>query len=402
MEARTPTADGTRLAAVRPVSVRIPLALVLTSFEHGGTERQTTELIRRLDRGRFEVHVACFRREGPWLDAVTAAAGPVAEFRLGSFASPGAARQLRRFAAWLRQCRIAVLQAFDLYANVFALPGAWLAGVPVRIGSRRGIVSPTAQRRLLWLQRAGYAAAHRIVANSAAAAAQLRREGVASRRIAVIENGIDLDRFPPAGAVARTTITCVANLRPGKGQDVLLRAAAIAARTHPQLHVQLVGNGPLRGTLEEQTRALGLDGRVSLLGHRDDVAAILQQSGIFVLPSAMEAFPNSVMEAMASGLPVVATDVGGIPELVSHEHTGLLVPSGDERALATALLRLIDDEALASRLGASARASIADRFSFARMLHGFESLYLSELDLRRQRRDPLAAAAPRSTRTPEP
>jgi L-malate glycosyltransferase len=377
--------SGIRLA--QPYGVpTIPVAVVLTSFDRGGTERQMTELVRRLDRTRFEVHVACFRREGPWLGDVTTAAASVAEFRLGSLASPGACRQVWRMAAWLQERRVTVLQACDVYANIVALPAAALARVPVRVGSRRGIVSPTSQKGLLLLQRAGYATAHRIVANSEAAAARLRREGVSGRRVIVIPNGIDLSRFPAAGRRSRRVITTVANLRPGKGHEVLLGAVARLARTHPDLRLQVIGDGPLRRALDARSRALNIADRVVFLGHQDDIPRRLGESGVFVLPSFMEAFPNSVMEAMAAGLPVVATRVGGIPELVSDGRDGLLVPAGDEAALAAAIARVLDDPALADALGDAARAAIRARFSFERTVAAFERLYLDLLAARRPAR----------------
>lgn len=360
----------------------IPLAIVLTSFDRGGTERQMTELVRRLDRARFRVHVVCFRREGPWLAAVAGEAESIAEFRLGSFASPQALRQVLRLAGWCREQRIAIVQACDLYANVVALPAAALAGVPVRIGSRRGIASPTARSGLLLLQRAGYAWAHHIVANSNAAAARLSREGVAARRVVVIPNGIDPGRFPRATRTARTLVTTVANLRPGKGHEVLLRAIARLAPGRPALRLQVAGDGPLRARLEADARALGIGDRVSWLGYEDDVPRLLRGSGVFVLPSRMEAFPNSVMEAMATGLPVIATAVGGIPELVTDGRDGVLVPPDDDEALAGALARVLDDPAYADALGDAARASIAARFSYDRTVQAFERLYLDALAAR--------------------
>jgi glycosyltransferase involved in cell wall biosynthesis len=352
------------------------VAVVLTSFDRGGTERQMSELIRRLDPDRFEVHVVCFRLEGPWLARVSERAASVSEFRLGSFKSPRSLSQLIRLAAWFRERRVSVVHACDLYANIFALPAAAIARVGLRIGSRRGIVSPTSTRGLLMLQRLAYKAAHRVVANSEAAAAVLREEGVPGTRVLVIPNGIDMTTLPRVvRRVARRTVTTVANLRDGKGHDVLLDAAALVIRQRPDVSFLLVGDGPRRGALQAQAASHGLGDHVRFLGHRDDVGAILQGSDAFAFPSFMEAFPNSVMEAMAVGLPVVATRVGGIPELIDHEHNGLLVPARDADALATGVLRLLDDTAVANALGDAARRTIEERYSFDQMVRAFETLY---------------------------
>lgn len=359
---------------------RIPIALVLTSFDLGGTERQMTELIRRLDPARFDVHVVCFRREGPWLARVEEKAASIVEFRLGPLCSAHAARQFVRLARWFARRRIVVAHACDMYANLFALPAAAVARVPIRTGSRRGIVQPSGTPGLLRLQAFGYRLADKVIANSEAAAAVLREEHVPSNRVAVIPNGIDLDALPIAGRRRPLrTITTVANLRRGKGHDVLLHAASGLLRRHPDLVFQLVGDGPLRPSLEALAATLGIDDRVRFLGHRDDVAAILQTSDLFAFPSLMEAFPNGVMEAMAAGLPVVATRVGGIPELVEDGRTGLLVPPGDAEAMCGAVERLLASPDEADALAAAARRHIEQHYSFDWMVQAFELLWLQEL-----------------------
>jgi glycosyltransferase involved in cell wall biosynthesis len=352
------------------------LGIFLTSFEAGGTERQMTELISRLDQTRFEVHVACLRREGRWLPKIEPAASSITHFPLTSFRSVSAAREIRRFARWCRGHRIAVLHACDFYSNIFALTGAALARVPVRIGSRRDVLIPQRSRAQNRLQTLSYRFAQRVVANSRAAALQLVREGVDPMKISLIPNGIDLQRHVPAPPrTRRHVITTVANLRAEKGHDVLVRAVSEIVREIPDLVVQLVGGGPMRDALRGQIEASGLTNVVRLLGDREDVPDLLRDTDLFVLPSRTEAFPNGVMEAMAMGLPVVASAVGGIPELIEHERNGVLVPPGDERALAAAVLSLFQDPTRADRLASSARTTIVSRYSFDRMVREFEALY---------------------------
>jgi glycosyltransferase involved in cell wall biosynthesis len=342
-----------------------------------------TELIRRIDRTRFDVHVACFRREGQWLPRVEAAGVPIDAFPLGSFTSFRTARQLHAFSRWCRRHRLQVLQTCDIYGNIFALTGAALARVPVRIGSRRGIVSPTGRRSLLTLQRHAYRAAYRVVANSVAAGDALVAEGIPREKVVVIPNGIDLEPFDvPRTSGPGPVVTTVANLRAGKGHDVLLRAAVHVLRRRPDVRFQFVGDGPLRAQLEQEAEDLAISAAVTFLGHRSDVAAILRGTTIFAFPSLMEAFPNGVMEAMAAEVPVVASAVGGIPELVEHEHSGLLVPPGDDVSLAAALLALLTDDARARRLARAGRETIEERYSFDRMVRDFEGLYLDTLALR--------------------
>lgn len=361
----------------------IPIALVLNDFERGGTEHQMTELICRLDPSVFTVYVACLRDEGPLRARVDAAGIPVTEFPLRGFKSAGAVRQLFRFAGWCGERQIQVLQTADFYGNVFALTGAALAGVPVRIGSRRNIVTPERTAGQALLQRLCCQLAHRVVANSAAAAERLIEEGTPDWKVVRIANGIDVARFPTAPETSRRrVITTVANLRPGKGHDVLLKAAARVLRRVPDARFHIVGDGPRRQELERLASVLRISGQVRFFGRCDRVPKVLGESDIFAFPSFMEASPNAVLEAMAAGLPVVATRVGGVPEIIDHDRNGLLVAPRDDRALAAALLRLIDRPTLATRLGHAARRTVETRFSFDRMAGEFESLYLGELAAR--------------------
>jgi glycosyltransferase involved in cell wall biosynthesis len=249
----------------------------------------------------------------------------------------------------------------------------------VRIGSRREL-NPDKSSAQLLLQRLAYRCAHRVVANSTAAARQLESEGIARQRIAVIPNGVSLDRFPrrePSPAIRR--IITVANLRREKAHDVLLDAAASLVRTQPDLTFSIVGDGPLRADLERRAGQLGLDGRVTFLGHREDVPALLAESDLFVLPSRSEAFPNGVLEAMAAGLPVIARAVGGLLDLVDDGRTGILLKEDTAAALHRAIDDLVRAPAHAAALGARARDTIASQYSFERMVAAFEDLYLTRL-----------------------
>jgi glycosyltransferase involved in cell wall biosynthesis len=367
----------------------VSVALFFSRFIPGGTEHQMIQLASRLDRGHFKVHIACLRRSGAWLSRIEKDFPHVAEFPVSSFRHPSTARQMRAFARWCRDNAITVLHATDIYANIFALPTAAVAGVPVRIANRREI-NPDKSVPLIALQRASYAFAHRVVANSSAAAARLRREGVPRARITVIPNGIDLQAFSPRQAPPqlRRVIT-VANLRPEKAHEVLIDAAATLRQRHPQLEFWIVGDGPRRDELTALAAARGLTAHMHFLGHREDVPALLAASDLYVLPSRSEAFPNALIEAMAAGLPVVATTAGGIVELVQDGVTGRLVPPDDAHALASAVGSLVDDPVRAGAMGSAGRAMVEARFSFDRMVAGFEALYRAEL----QRRAPVASQA---------
>ena len=394
---------------------QVSVAVFLTRFEPGGTERQMIELVRRLDASRFTVHVACFDRRGAWLPRVAERAASIVEFPIRGFARPATIAALLEFAKWCRRERIEVVQTCDLYANVFGLPGAALAGVPVRIGSRREL-NPDKTPGQIRLQRQAYRCATTVVANSVAARGILIEEGLAAESIAVIPNGVDLGStatafrlraeatllrsfgasegkptvarrpegrsLPSVAPKERRRVITVANLRPEKSHETLFAAADLLASDFPDVEFQIVGDGPRRAELEELVRAHGLERRVQFLGHREDVAPLLAEADIFVLPSRSEAFPNGAIEAMAAGLPVVASATGGLLDLIEHGHTGLLFEPGNPAALADALRHLFTDRSIASAIGQRAQTQVRQRYSFERMVRSFEDLYLASLPAR--------------------
>ena len=356
----------------------LPLGVVMSSFEAGGTERQMIELVRRLDRTRWRVEVACLRPRGAWLDRVADVA-PITVFPVTSLRRPSMLRQLCAFARWCRERRLAVVHTTDMPSNLFALPGAALADVPVRIGSRREIATGRTAAGLS-IQRAAYACAHKIVANCRAAAERLLYERVPVRKVATVPNGLDLNIFAPRKPRASLRrVVIVANLRPEKEHDVLIDAAVEVLRRFPDAQFELVGDGSERDVLIAQASARGVAHAVTFAGHRDDVPARLAAADIFALPSRSEAFPNALLEAMAAGLPVVASSVGGILELVENGRTGLLVPAGNAFALADRLCLLMANPMHGAQLGASARIEVEARYSFDRMVAAFERVYLDEL-----------------------
>lgn len=356
---------------------RIPIVVFLTSFEAGGTERQMIELARRLDRERFDVHLACFHRRGEWRSRAEEGAASVQEYPIRGFAHPATLAQAARFAWWCRRNRVAVVQACDLYTNIFALPAAAAASVPVRLGSRRGL-NPDRTPAHRAAQRLAYRFADRVVANSSAVARGMQQEGLRRERVVVIPNGLDVGPFRPiarCGGIRH--VGTLARLHPVKGLDVLVDALALLHGTDvPHIEATIVGDGPERAALERRVADRGLSGRVHFVGHRDDVAAALSAMDVFVLPSRSEAFPNALIEAMASSLPVIATAVGGVPELVDDGRNGLLVPPGDPDRLAAAIREMVRHPDRARAMGRRARAEVVQRYSFDRMVARFEALYL--------------------------
>ncbi|MGN8199916.1 glycosyltransferase [Salinisphaera sp. RV14] len=276
--------------------------------------------------------------------------------------------------------------------------GAIDAAVPARLAGCRYIVHAEHGRdaadpngsnaRYRWLRRLLAPAISRFVPVSADLAGWLARDvRIPRSKIVLIRNGIDTERFAPGEAAVvpglpaieagTRVIGTVGRLDPVKGFDHLLDAVAVltARSGMPPLHLVIVGDGPEKERLAGRVRELGLDGRVTLAGQRDDADAWFKHFDVYVCASIAEGIALTVLEAMASGLPVVATAVGGNPELVADGETGLLVPARRPEAMASALARVLSAPERAQAMGQAARRRVQAEFSVASMVAGYCSLY---------------------------
>jgi len=372
-----------------------PIFLMIDSLETGGSERQFAELARSLDPGAFDVHLGCLQKGGPFAENL----GEMQQFPLGGslygLRSVGARLRLARY---LRRSRIAITHAFDFYSNMTLIPAARLAKIPVVLGSQRqmGDLLTRAQSRA---QAAMFRLCDAVVCNSRAAAERLIAEGLPERRVVVIGNALAPEAFEYAGptlprrpGVLRVGMIARMNAR-YKNHHVFLRAAARVHDRFPDVEFLLVGDGPLRPELEKEAERLGLRDRVQFLGDRRDIPAILASMDLSVVPSASESLSNVALESMAAGVPVVATRVGGNPELIS-EQRGLLVPSDDEEALAAALERLLQDGAQRAAFGKNAREFARQNFSREMVRDRYQQLYTELLGRKSSRASARASSKP--------
>ena len=363
------------------------ILLMTDTLRFGGTEGQFVEIACGLNRSRWNVHVSCLRAEGPLRPRLEAAGVRPWSCGRGSFKSLRFPLAVWEIARYLRAHRIQLVHSFDFYSNILGVPAARLARVPIVIASQRelGDLRPPLQRRVhrIVLQLSDF-----VLVNSGAVAERMKLHGgIAPARIVAIPNGVELARFSPPQTPtrhlsARVTIGTLANLRPGKGLGDLLHAAALVRDRFPDGRFVVWGEGPLRPGLEALVRTLDLGDVVELPGWTAEPEAALRELDIFVLPSHSEACSNALLEAMATGLPIVATRMGGNPAIVEDEVTGLLVPPGDPAALAKAIIRLVEDPMLAGRLGDRARDVVRSRFGLDRMLSCVQTLYERALAVR--------------------
>jgi glycosyltransferase involved in cell wall biosynthesis len=351
-------------------------------FLIGGQERQTVLNVRTMDRSRFTPIVACLHLEGEQLaDLAEGGVRPVV-FDVGrKMLRPRAAFQVARLARFIRAERIALVHAQDIYTNALGLLAGRAAGVPVittRVDLGHHVVG---YRRPL--TRLACLASDRVLVNALCVRDLVIRDGVAPDRIAVVRNGVDLEsldreaREPPlAPPPPGSWIACVANMHhPVKGQTDLLLAFREVLRTCADARLLLVGDGVRRPLLENLARELGVAGRVHFLGFRRDVPALLARAALSVSASHAEGLSNAILEAMASRVPVVATAVGGTPELVRDGVNGLLVPPGSPGPLARKMSDVLADRTRARRMGERGRRVVEREFDLAQMRLGYDALY---------------------------
>jgi glycosyltransferase involved in cell wall biosynthesis len=358
------------------------LFLMANTGDTGGTERQFAVMAAALSHGPFRVETGCLQRRGSFFDNLP----EIQEFSLGgSFASWQAQRSRLALGRHLRRRKIAVAHSFDFYTNLMLLPVARIAGVPVVIGSMRQLgdrLTPAQTRTLAWMLRWF---PDRIVCNSRAAAARLLELGVPARKPVVIPNALPDECFLPASpAFPRSAkilrVGLVARMNEKvKNHPALLRATAVLLKEFPEMEVILAGDGQLRPGLEKLASILGVEPSVRFLGERRDIPAVLASLDISVLTSLSESLPNAILEAMAAGLPVVSTGVGGSPEVVRQGETGFLVDSGNDAQLVEALRTLLQNESLRRQFGARGREVARAQFGIGSIQKQYEDLYSQTL-----------------------
>lgn len=352
----------------------------------GGAESVMAHIATGLDASRYR-SVACLFRDG-WLRGRCEASG--IETHVVRLARKMDLGWLRTFSRMVRRCNVKLIHAHEFGANTYGAIAARLLGLPL---------VATVHGRQYFPERATRRAAYRILSRMAtlvAVSEDVKRllvevTGAAERHIRVVHNGIagwaspapdDLARRRAALGVGpdERIVGVVGSLYGIKGHRYLLDAAPHILRAEPATRFCIVGGGQLGAELRAQAVELGLAERVRFLGFRTDVRDLLPLFDVFALPSLSEGLSIALLEAMAAARPVVATCVGGNPELVTDGETGLLVPAADARRLAEAVTRLLLDAGEARRLGENAMNRVTQRFGVESMVQGYQAIYARELE----------------------
>jgi len=293
-----------------------------------------------------------------------------------------------RFARFIRAQKVDVVQSHEFTANVYATAGARLAGVPVVCTTHGKNYWPFARyRRMAYRWTARNADAFIAVSTDLGAFVS-GTLGIPGGKVSVIRNGIDTDGFsrnPVTRARTRSALgmgdgqvllLACGELAEVKGHEVLLRALPGILAAHPEVRLVIAGDGPLRSHLEALSRQLGVAAHTGFLGFRRDVPDLLNAADLFVMPSLSEGLPLAVLEAMAAEVPVVATAVGGIPELIHHGRTGWLVPPGDSAALAAGLSDALANGAVANAdIAAAAARLCGERYALSATVNAYADCY---------------------------
>lgn len=374
---------------------------IIDSFEQGGSERQALQLLRQLHAsGECRVHLACLQDRGSLRhDADQLGLGEINEYPLTSFYDLNFAKQIRRLVRFIRKNKIDVVHTHCFYTNIFGMAGAFLAGVPARVtskGETDGFRTPMQKRA----ERISFRLAHRVIANCLVVQNQLIREGLHPAKIIQHYNGLDLERLKLQPSVrredalamfdlpeqpARRFVSIVANLRnPVKDHPMFLRAAARVRAAVPDAAFVVAGEGELMPALRELAQQIGIQRDVFFIGRCDDVASLLFASHVGVLSSKAEGFANAILEYMAAGLPVVATDVGGVREAIVEGETGYIVPAGDDEKMAAQIIQVLSDDDKARAMGERGKMIVEGKFSSDRHLQHTLELYDELLSLPKQ------------------
>ncbi len=359
----------------------VRIGFVIGQLSVGGAEGQLYELLRHLDE-RFSPVVFCLTAQAGSMREDLARLG-VPVHNVGRRGLPRA-RRLRRL---IVEQGIDLVHSWLFIANGYAAAATLFGRQPLITSARNCKVQGRASQLV---NAIAFRCSSAIVVNSNDVEEYIVRHYAAPRdRIQMIVNGVDTQRFCPlaqssgvAEVASPPRIVTIGRLVQQKNQALFLEAGSRLAKAYPELELMIVGEGPLRAQLQRQAQELGLSERVSFAGERRDTDAILRQASLFWLTSRWEGMPNTVLEALASGVPVIATDVGGTRQILRDGVDGYVVPSGDAGAFVSRSTELLGDRPRREQFAHNARQR-AEEFSPQRMAEKFEELYDDILDARR-------------------
>jgi sugar transferase (PEP-CTERM/EpsH1 system associated) len=364
---------------------KIKVVYLVEDLKLGGLERLIEDICLNLNHERYAISVWCFNALGMIGERLVQQGVDVRVLHLKSCYHPLAILRLRRL---LKTHAPDIIHTHTYFGNTLGRLAGILAGVPVKIVHVHGIYSHYRWPHYLMERSLSLFTQQIVCCSKAVRQFALTSEKISSRKVKTIYNGIQIERFDvPINRFAirealglkekEKVIITVGSLRWVKGYKYFLESMVEVNKKKQDARCLIVGEGLLRRDLEEKVRCLGLDGCVQFLGLRTDIPELLGCADIFVLSSLVEGLPLAVIEACAAGLPVIATDVGGVSEIIENGVTGILVPSKDIQALQQAIVTLLDDPEQARLMGEAGKRMARQKFSLEIMMRNIENLYQS-------------------------
>jgi glycosyltransferase involved in cell wall biosynthesis len=362
-------------------SDKIHVLYAIPNLNIGGAEKHLFQLIKGLDKQQFLPSIVCSQKLGPLVGPVEESGATVQEHQFLNSPHPWRLLSTIRF---LKRVKPHILHSYLYHGDLWLALAAKLAGVPFLILSRRNLGHWRHKKPSLMDGLAGRFA-DLVVANSQSAGqVAVEHERVPRAKLRIIAGGIDLGSYAvrPGDSIlsANAAIGMVANFSLVKGHVTLIKSIPLILESYPNAKFVLVGEGGQRLHIESLCRELGVSESVTFAGQVLDVRSYLERFDVFVLTSFAEGASNALLEAMATGLPVVVTEVGGNKEAVIDGQNGLLVPPGDPAALAGAILGLLKNPEMARQMGRCGRARIEQEFSLTSMIKQFQATYLESCD----------------------
>jgi glycosyltransferase involved in cell wall biosynthesis len=365
----------------------IPILYIIDHFHvFSGTERHLFELVRRIDKAAFKPFVVAFQGSEFLRRRMADIGVPLRILDISRIYGARPLKLLFELRSFIRRENIGIVQTFHTKADLYGIALARLSGVPVIISSRRDLAFDRTSKEFY-----GYKLLNRYVDRILCVSEKvrefvMREENIEAQRCAVIHNGIETANFARhidpqrerlelgIGPHVRV-VGMLANFNPIKGHQFFLEACPRILRSAPDTVFVLAGLGPTETAMRRKAGELGVEARVRFVGHNEDISKILSVMDILVAPSLSEGFSNTILEAMYMEKAVIATRVGGNPEVVIEGETGILIEPGRSHEIADAVIRLLCDQSQILRLGNNARALIERRFLIQHMVDRTECLY---------------------------
>ena len=371
---------------------KIKIAYIIDSIETpaAGTEKQLLMLLNEIDRTKFDPYLVCLH-ESKWIKKQSFSF-PVKCFAFGSIASFDFLRNLRKMIKYFKNENFDIIQTFFTEGNMIGTFAARLAGCKAIVSSRRNIGYDHGAIHYAILRLLQFWTKYYLANSKAVADLTIQREGASPEKTVVIYNGMELDRFKNSLDELRKEqrakwgigaddilIGSIANLRPVKNIELLIRTASVLVKEYDNLKFVAVGDGPDTQKCQNLIESLDLSDKFILPGSYNDILPCLAAFDIAVMCSISESFSNSLIEYMAAGRPIVASNVGGNAEAITHRESGLIFELSDKKGLENSLRILIDDNGLAQKYAQTARRNALEKYSKKTNLNETERFYLDQV-----------------------